>query len=70
MWVRPLWRDKSLEEIWVFGEDTEGREGVGGSPSPVLVPPQHPPDSVTGSVTDWQQVGARRRGSVAAPWWS
>lgn len=38
MWVRPLWRDKSLEEIGVFGGDMVGREGVGGSPSAVPGP--------------------------------
>lgn len=29
MWARPLWRDKSLEEIWVFGDDMGGGEVLG-----------------------------------------
>lgn len=33
LWARPLWRDKSLEEIWIFGEDMGAAGGVGGSPS-------------------------------------
>lgn len=33
MWARPLWRAKSLEEVWDFGDDIRGRGGIGGSPS-------------------------------------